>query len=142
MVLTMGNLGATPRHSRRDFTVDQTDRDDSYAHPDIFFCGRGGGSGYPHEVHVGFTLLFLGQSRPSKKRLTPFSYKGMTLGPPPGASKTVSPQSTGFSQIQSRVGASEGGSQAMSVMLSWHEKLVEIAGQGSIVRVMSDRRTV
>lgn len=30
----------------------------------------------------------------------------------------------------------------MSVLLSWHEKLVEIAGLGSIVRVMTDRRTV
>ena len=30
----------------------------------------------------------------------------------------------------------------MSVLLSWHEKLVEIAGPGSIMRVMTDRRTV
>ena len=66
----------------------------------------------------------------------------MSLGPPPGSSKTMSPQSTGFSQVQPRLGASEGGSQAMSVLLSWHEKLVEIAGQGSIMRVMTDRRTV
>jgi actin related protein 2/3 complex, subunit 5 len=36
----------------------------------------------------------------------------------------------------------EGGGQAMSVLLSWHEKLVEIAGLGSIVRVMADRRVV
>jgi len=28
------------------------------------------------------------------------------------------------------------------VLLSWHEKVVEIAGPGSIVRVMTDRRTV
>lgn len=55
--------------------------------------------------------------------------------------RSLSPQSTGFSQIHSR-GGGEGGGQAMSVLLSWHEKLVEIAGKGSIVRVMTDRRTV
>ena len=53
----------------------------------------------------------------------------------------LSPQQTGFSQIHSR-GGGEGGGQAMSVLLSWHEKAVEIAGQGSVVRVMTDRRTV
>ncbi len=61
---------------------------------------------------------------------------------PTGASsRGMSPQSTGFSQVVSR-GSGEGGGQAMSVLLSWHEKLVEIAGAGSIVRVMTDRRTV
>ncbi|BFZ63748.1 arp2/3 complex subunit [Saitoella coloradoensis] len=29
-----------------------------------------------------------------------------------------------------------------SVLLSWHEKLVEVAGSGCIVRVVTDRRTV
>ncbi|OZJ02202.1 hypothetical protein BZG36_04749 [Bifiguratus adelaidae] len=29
-----------------------------------------------------------------------------------------------------------------AVLLGWHEKLVEVAGPGSIVRVMTDRRTV
>ncbi|RPA74539.1 Arp2/3 complex 16 kDa subunit ARPC5 [Ascobolus immersus RN42] len=29
-----------------------------------------------------------------------------------------------------------------SVLLSWHEKVVGVAGEGAIVRVMSDRRTV
>lgn len=29
-----------------------------------------------------------------------------------------------------------------SVLLSWHEKLTEVAGTGCIVRVMTDRRTV
>lgn len=102
--------------------------------------------------------------------------------------RNLTPQATGFSQIHSR-GGGEGGGQAMSVLLSWHEKvqptflprydrscpvsfsrtqfrnipsnfvsaismsrafapllthpqLVEIAGPGSIVRVMTDRRTV
>jgi len=54
----------------------------------------------------------------------------------------LTPQSTGFSQIQSRNVGEGGGGQAMSVLLSWHEKLVEIVGVGGIVRVMSDRRTV
>ena len=67
-------------------------------------------------------------------------YKGMAAAPA-SSSKTQSPQATGFSQIQGR-GPTEGGGQAMSVLLSWHEKVVEVAGQGSIVRVMSDRRTV
>ena len=58
------------------------------------------------------------------------------------SSKSVSPQVTGFSQIQSRVGGGEGGAAAMSVLLSWHEKVVEIAGLGTIVRAMTDRRTV
>ncbi|KAL8745214.1 MAG: hypothetical protein Q9190_002621 [Brigantiaea leucoxantha] len=72
-------------------------------------------------------------------------YKGMAHTSQPSSassSKVLSPQSTGFSQIHSRVGGGEGSGQAMSVLLSWHEKLVEIAGPGSIVRVMSDRRTV
>ncbi|KAL8835018.1 MAG: hypothetical protein Q9176_007161 [Flavoplaca citrina] len=74
--------------------------------------------------------------------LMKYLYKGMSHSSKPSSAATgsMSPQSTGFSQIHSRGG--EGGGQAMSVLLSWHEKLVEIAGPGSIVRVMSDRRTV
>ena len=57
--------------------------------------------------------------------------------------KSVSPQSTGgFSQIQARNLGESGGGQHMSVLLNWHEKLVDLAGTGSIVRVMTDRRTV
>jgi actin related protein 2/3 complex subunit 5 len=87
--------------------------------------------------------------------LMKYLYRGM--GAPGGGS--VSPQmtgtgpaaaggtttTTGFSQIQARnlgeAGGASGG-QAMSVLLSWHEKLVEIVGVGGIVRVMCDRRTV
>ncbi|KAF1816347.1 Arp2/3 complex 16 kDa subunit ARPC5 [Eremomyces bilateralis CBS 781.70] len=72
--------------------------------------------------------------------LMKYLYRGMAQATPLG-SKTDSPQPTGFSQISGR-GTAEGGGQAMSVLLSWHEKTVEIAGQGSIVRVMTDRRTV
>lgn len=70
-------------------------------------------------------------------------YKGMSHTSQPSSGRSsITPQATGgFSQIQSR-GGGEGGGQAMSVLLSWHEKLVEIAGAGSIVRVMTDRRTV
>jgi len=60
----------------------------------------------------------------------------------PSKRSSISPQSTGFSQIQGRNLGEGGGGQQMSVLLSWHEKLVEITGVGSIVRVMTDRRTV
>lgn len=83
--------------------------------------------------------------------LMKYLYKGMAQGAPSGADgrsnatggRNLTPQATGFSQIGGRsFGGAEGGGQAMSVLLSWHEKLVEMAGPGSIVRVMSDRRTV
>ncbi|KAK3679417.1 hypothetical protein LTR78_000978 [Recurvomyces mirabilis] len=79
--------------------------------------------------------------------LMKYLYKGMSQGantPSNHASaKNVTPQATGFSQAGGRsFGGGEGGGQAMSVFLSWHEKLVEMVGPGSIVRVMSDRRTV
>lgn len=63
----------------------------------------------------------------------------------PSSRKAVSPQPTGtpgFSQIQPRSFGEGGAGQQMSVLLSWHEKLVELTGYGSIVRVMTDRRTV
>ena len=79
--------------------------------------------------------------------LMKYLYKGMAQNAPSTNSGTptrnITPQATGFSQIGGRnFGGGEGGGQAMSVLLSWHEKLVEMAGPGSIVRVMSDRRTV
>ncbi|KAF2746644.1 Arp2/3 complex 16 kDa subunit ARPC5 [Sporormia fimetaria CBS 119925] len=73
--------------------------------------------------------------------LMKYIYKGMAQTSATGTARNVTPQPTGFSQIHAR-GGGEGGGQAMSVLLSWHEKLVEIAGPGSIVRVMTDRRTV
>ena len=78
--------------------------------------------------------------------LMKYLYKGMSAPPSApgsaGGSRSLTPQATGFSQIGGRVGGGEGGGQAMSVLLSWHEKLVEVAGMGCIVRVMTDRRTV
>lgn len=73
--------------------------------------------------------------------LMKYIYKGMAQTSAVPSAPKASPQPTGFSQIHSRGGA-EGGGQAMSVLLSWHEKLVEIAGPGCIMRVMTDRRTV
>ncbi|ORX36598.1 actin-related protein 2/3 complex subunit 5 [Kockovaella imperatae] len=37
-------------------------------------------------------------------------------------------------------GLGQGSDQSGSVLLTWHEKLVEVAGIGAIVRVMTDRR--
>ncbi|CAN9281887.1 unnamed protein product [Alternaria alternata] len=73
--------------------------------------------------------------------LMKYIYKGMAHATPATIKRDITPQPTGFSQVHTR-GGGEGGGQAMSVLLSWHEKLVEIAGPGSISRVMSDRRTV
>jgi len=81
--------------------------------------------------------------------LMKYIYKGMATGAGGSGSRGMSPQSTGidgagrgFSQIQARNFGEGGGGQVMSVLLSWHEKLVEVVGVGGIVRVMSDRRTV
>lgn len=70
--------------------------------------------------------------------------KGMSQAGGSGAKPGVSPTPTGgFSQVGGRsFGGGEGGGQIMSVLLSWHEKVVEVAGVGSVVRVMTDRRTV
>ena len=81
--------------------------------------------------------------------LTLSRYKGFASTGSGGGSgtqsprKPISPQSTGgFSQIQGRNFGEGGGGQQMSVLLNWHEKLVELTGPGAIVRVMTDRRTV
>ncbi|KAK1256418.1 hypothetical protein MKX07_008677 [Trichoderma sp. CBMAI-0711] len=79
--------------------------------------------------------------------LMKYIYKGMASGVPAAAGlkspAKMTPQSTGFSQIGSRPGVSnEPASAAMSVLLSWHEKLVEVAGLGCIGRTMTDWRRV
>lgn len=38
------------------------------------------------------------------------------------STRNLTPQPTGFSQVHTR-GGGEGGGQAMSVLLSWHEKV-------------------
>ncbi|EER26382.1 hypothetical protein D8B26_003249 [Coccidioides posadasii str. Silveira] len=80
--------------------------------------------------------------------LMKYLYRGMASqssggGAAPSSKKSsLSPQSTGFSQIQGRNFGEGGGGQQMAVLLNWHERLVEVVGVGSIVRVMTDRRTV
>ena len=61
-----------------------------------------------------------------------------------GGTSRLTPQSTGFSQIGGgRPGAGDGGQgAAMSVLLSWHEKVVEVAGLGAVGRCGCDWRRV
>jgi len=73
--------------------------------------------------------------------------KGMSASPAasgtPRTPTRMTPQQTGFSQISGRPGAAnESTGAAMSVLLSWHEKVVEVAGLGCIGRVMTDWRRV
>jgi actin related protein 2/3 complex subunit 5 len=88
--------------------------------------------GYSDEISVSAKLISSARSNVNR-------YKGMAVSTVP--SKALAPQPTGFSQVHSR-NTGEGGGAAMSVLLSWHEKVVEIAGLGSVVRVMTDRRIV
>ncbi|KAH6851218.1 actin-related protein 2/3 complex subunit 5 [Chaetomium sp. MPI-CAGE-AT-0009] len=81
--------------------------------------------------------------------LMKYLYKGMAAtssassGSGTRTPTRVTPQQTGFSQIGPRPGApTESTGAAMSVLLSWHEKVVEVAGLGCIGRVMSDWRRV
>lgn len=69
--------------------------------------------------------------------LMKYIYKGMAQGGPTSAhsaGKNVTPQQTGFTQAGGRsFGGAEGGGQAMSVLLSWHEKVsrcLKIEGVG------------
>ncbi|KAG9257433.1 actin-related protein 2/3 complex subunit 5 [Emericellopsis atlantica] len=77
--------------------------------------------------------------------LMKYIYKGMGAGAPK-VSRTpsgVTPQSTGgFSQVGGRPGSNEPTGAAMSVLLSWHEKVVDVAGLGCIGRTMTDWRRV
>ncbi|KAL6855221.1 hypothetical protein ACO1O0_006360 [Amphichorda felina] len=75
--------------------------------------------------------------------LMKYIYKGMGAGSPASRSPSnVTPQSTGFSQVGGRPGSTEPTAAAMSVLLSWHEKVVEVAGLGCIGRTMTDWRRV
>ena len=69
------------------------------------------------------SLLFDLLRRPRLTHGTTNSYKGMAQTSAAASSaRNLTPQPTGFSQIHSR-GGGEGGGQAMSVLLSWHEKV-------------------
>jgi len=81
--------------------------------------------------------------------LMKYLYKGMaassTAGKTPSRGSTLTPQSTGagFSQMGGRPGSqNESSGAAMSVLLSWHEKVVDVAGLGSVGRCMTDWRKV
>ena len=75
-------------------------------------------------------------------------YKGMAASSTatartPTRGSTLTPQSTGFSQMGGRPGGGgESSGAAMSVLLSWHEKVVEVAGLGCVGRCMTDWRKV
>lgn len=55
--------------------------------------------------------------------LMKYLYKGMATSQPSadGPKQSVTPQQTGFSQVQTR--GTQGEGHAMSVLLSWHEKV-------------------
>jgi len=81
--------------------------------------------------------------------LMKYLYKGMAASSHgTGAARTptrgsMTPQSTGFSQMGGRPGAqNESSGAAMSVLLSWHEKVVDVAGLGCVGRCMTDWRKV
>ncbi|KAI4859772.1 Arp2/3 complex 16 kDa subunit ARPC5 [Hypoxylon rubiginosum] len=78
--------------------------------------------------------------------LVKYLYKGMAGGSLSGGrtpTRNLTPQATGFSQMGSRPGAmNESTGSGMSVLLSWHEKVVDVAGLGSIERCMTDWRKV
>ncbi|KAK6210849.1 hypothetical protein LQW54_005724 [Pestalotiopsis sp. IQ-011] len=83
--------------------------------------------------------------------LIKYLYKGMANSSsssgapktPSRAGSNLTPQATGFSQMSGRPGATnESTGAAMSVLLSWHEKVVDVAGLGSIGRCMTDWRKV
>ncbi|KAK6075202.1 ARP2/3 complex subunit [Seiridium cupressi] len=67
--------------------------------------------------------------------LVKYLYKGMSASPSSAGPRTSSratsnltPQATGFSQVSGRPGAAnESTGAAMSVLLSWHEKVVDVA---------------
>lgn len=59
--------------------------------------------------------------------LMKYIYKGMGQGQSDVAAKTAAPQQSGFTQVGGRsFGGAEGGGQAMSVLLSWHEKVSSV----------------
>ncbi|KAI5462246.1 putative Arp2/3 complex subunit Arc16 [Mariannaea sp. PMI_226] len=73
--------------------------------------------------------------------LMKYIYKGMATGGSP--SRSASKEAQGFSQVGGRPSAAnEPATAAMSVLLSWHEKVVEVAGLGCIGRTMTDWRRV
>ena len=137
-------IGGTSSYGGRNTAVNKTIRDVTYAEQNIQLGKRDGAPRRLDEILVR-TSLNAHISIANEFLLIPMlsRYRGMSHSSQSSSASTraLSPQPTGFSQIHSR-GGGEGGGQTMSILLSWHEKLVEIAGAGCIVRVMTDRRTV
>lgn len=106
-------------------------------------------SGRVDEVLVSGALLPASVAKLLANGFGSCRYKGMAAtsssggGSAPRTPTRMTPQQTGFSQIGGRPGApTESTGAAMSVLLSWHEKVVEVAGLGCIGRVMTDWRRV
>lgn len=103
---------------------------------------------FPVPYFSTMLLLLCTQGPRRTPVLTLCRYKGMASSTPssrsgPARSSNVTPQSTGFSQMGGRPGApNESSGAAMSVLLSWHEKVVEVAGLGCVGRCMTDWRKV
>jgi len=95
--------------------------------------------GGPEALDVLMKYIYKGMGSPS-------SSTGSSGPLSPTRASTISsrltPQSTGFSQMSGRPSAGDGSGAAMSVLLSWHEKVIDVAGPGCIVRCMTDRRRV
>jgi len=94
--------------------------------------------GGPDTLDILMKYIYKGMaSTTSSNGTTPFSpSRASTM------SSRLTPQSTGFSQMSGRPSAGDGSGAQMSVLLSWHEKVVDVAGPGAIVRCMTDRRRV
>lgn len=81
--------------------------------------------------------------------LMKYLYKGMaassasTARTPTRSSTLTQSADAGFSQVGGRPGAQNESSGAqMSVLLSWHEKVVDVAGLGCVGKCMTDWRKV
>lgn len=116
------DVPGNPRSDRhRGPSINQTSRHDPHAAAHIQLRSRPRAMRCPHEIPVHF----LQDNPPHVCPLTSSSsYKGMASTTPSQKQppKQMTPQATGFSQIQSR-GTAEGQGHAMSVLLSWHEKV-------------------
>ena len=75
--------------------------------------------------------------------LMKYIYKGMGQGQSDVAAKTAAPQQSGFTQVGGRsFGGAEGGGQAMSVLLSWHEKVSLIVSAGFELNSANELRSL
>lgn len=148
-------IGCTLADRRRGLAVYQGERDDAHASAHIFFRRWKRAAGRAHEVPVGslpsllcfIAIWFSPRADRNSNFFLRSRYKGMAStssgSSAPRTPTRVTPQQTGFSQMGGRPGAAnESAGAGMSVLLSWHEKVVDVAGLGCIGRVMTDWRRV